>query len=347
MSSIFITSDIFRGSSYGKGHPLNIQRVWPVLDLCKAFGWIKKEQLQFVPPAKKNELLIFHTNDYIDALYEAEQHQELSLSKKNKFKIGVHPNPIFKEVYSRPATAVKANIIGVNYLFEGKFSNVFNPSGGTHHGFKNKANGFCFVNDPAIAITLFLKKGAKKVSYVDIDAHHPDGVEHYFFSEKNVQLISIHEKNRWPYTGKKHSEKNNVFNYPVPRGTKDDILTNLINNHIIEKIKTFECNYLIIQAGCDGLEGDPQSLLSYTNIGYWKSIKKLLELELPTLILGGGGYNPYLTARAWAGIWGIINKKNVFEKKCNAKAKKILGSLEFYHRLGKNIPSKWIEQLHD
>ena len=86
------------------------------------------------------ELLIFHTNDYIDALYEAEQYQELSLSKKNKFKIGVHPNPIFKEVYSRPATAVKANIIGVNYLFEGKFSNVFNPSGGTHHGFKNKAN---------------------------------------------------------------------------------------------------------------------------------------------------------------------------------------------------------------
>ncbi len=345
--NIFLTSDIFRGSSYGEGHPLNIQRVWPVVDICKAFGWLCESQLEFVPPASKKELMIFHSKKYIETLWDAEQNQKLSNKQKEKYKIGINSNPIFKQVYSRPATAAKASIIGASYLISKKYLRVFSPSGGTHHGFKNKANGFCFVNDPAIALTHLLKNGGEKITYVDIDAHHPDGVEHYFHSNSKIQLISIHEENRWPYTGNNNSEKNNVFNYRIPKGSGDKVLIEIIENKIVKKINNFKTCFLIIQAGCDGLDGDPQSRLKYTNYGYWNSIKQLLNLGLPTLILGGGGYNPFLTARAWTGVWGLINNKNIFNKKCNEEVKKILKSLTFPHRLGKNIPLKWIEQIYD
>ena len=118
-----------------------------------------------------------------------------------RYRIGLDNNPIFADVYRRPATAAAASLMAADALFESRVKTAFNPSGGTHHGMPDKANGFCFVNDPALAILRLLLKGAQKVAYVDIDAHHPDGVQAHLSGDERVQLWSIHEKNRWPRTG--------------------------------------------------------------------------------------------------------------------------------------------------
>ena len=201
--AIFLGSDIFRGSGYGPGHPLNIPRVWPVIDICRAQGWLNDSQFEMVPPATAKELECFHTPEYIQALIDAEKTQVLDEIRSKRHNIGNHSNPIYQEIYRRPATAAKASLQGAYYLISGKHSRVFNPSGGTHHGFPDSANGFCFVNDPAIALTTLYHNTSKKIAYVDIDAHHPDGVQNNFSHLERIILFSVHEADRWPRTGKK------------------------------------------------------------------------------------------------------------------------------------------------
>ncbi len=346
--AIFLGSDIFRGSGYGPGHPLNIPRVWPVIDICRAQGWLRDEQFEMVPPATVQELECFHTRDYINALLDAEQNQQLDEIRSKKHKIGTYSNPIYPEIYRRPATAAKASLQGALYLISGKHSRVFNPSGGTHHGFPDSANGFCFVNDPAIALTTLYQRTSKKIAYIDIDAHHPDGVQEHFSHLDRMILFSVHEADRWPRTGKKGDfGGGNAHNYPLPRGSNDEDLKEIINTQILPLLVAFSPDFIVLQAGADGLDEDPQSGLCYTNRGYWLTVSTILELNIPILVLGGGGYNPFTTARAWAGVWGLMVGENPHATECVSESRSILKSLKFPHRLGKNIPDRWISRLFD
>jgi acetoin utilization protein AcuC len=108
--AIFLGSDIFRGSVYGKGHPLNIARVWPVIDICRAFGWLDDSCFETVAPASASELHLFHSADYVAALQDAQTHQALDESRRQRHRIGMDNNPIFPQVYDRPATAAAASM---------------------------------------------------------------------------------------------------------------------------------------------------------------------------------------------------------------------------------------------
>ena len=346
--AIFLGSDIFRGSGYGPGHPLNIPRVWPVIDICRAQGWLNDSQFELVPPATAKELECFHTPEYIQALIDAEKTQVLDEIRSKRHNIGNHSNPIYREIYRRPATAAKASLQGAYYLISGKHSRVFNPSGGTHHGFPDSANGFCFVNDPAIALTTLYHNTSKKIAYVDIDAHHPDGVQDNFSHLERIILFSVHEADRLPRTGKKDDVGGgNAHNYPLPRGSNDKDLNEVITNQVLPLLLAFNPDFIVLQAGSDGLEEDPQSGLCYSNQGYWNTVSAFLQLNIPILVLGGGGYNPFTTARAWAGVWGLMIGKSPYKTKCVAESRAILQSLNFPHRLGKNIPDRWISRLYD
>ena len=198
MQNFLFTSDIFRGSRYEKGHPLDMDRVWPSVELIKLMGWISEDQIIKNSPADISELIKFHDLDYVKALKKAEEDQNLPDNLKKKFNIGIGNNPIFSEVFSRPATAAQASIKAVEMIAEKKAKKILNISGGTHHGRKSQAFGFCFLNDCVLAILKALENGFKNIVYVDLDAHHCDGVQDVFSENNNVSIISIHEKNRWP-----------------------------------------------------------------------------------------------------------------------------------------------------
>ena len=348
MPHFFLSSEIFRGSSYGEGHPLAIPRVWPVMDLCRYFGWLTDEDYINVSPATAEELSIFHTPDYISALHDAEKEQTLSEERKFRHNIGRAGNPIYPEIFSRPATAAKASMLGAEMLASGKTTQVFNPSGGTHHGRADQAFGFCFVNDPVLALLTLIQKGAKRIVYIDLDAHHGDGVQDALSHLSELRIFSVHEADRWPRTGKAE-DKGGGFarNYPIPRGAGDKELLSILNGDILREVCAFKPDAMVIQAGADGLSDDPQSGLSFSLKGYWEAVRLCLDYGAPTLLLGGGGYNPISTARAWAGVWGLIKGWDPNRQKLDVKMASMLRGLHFPHRLGRDMPLSWFTYLGD
>lgn len=346
--NVFFGSDIFRQSVYGTGHPLNIARVWPVIDICRYQGWLDGDEYHDVSPASPALLSQFHAADYVQALCDAEADQQLSASRKAHYNIGQSGNPIFPEIYRRPATAAHASYMGAHWLVEGKAHRVFNPSGGTHHGRRHQAYGFCFVNDPAIAIEAIRQISNAPICYVDIDAHHCDGVQDWHHDTANLHIFSIHQEGLWPRTGQLDDKGGgNATNYPLPAGAGDALLLHVIESEILPQLKFIQPAYLIIQAGADGHRDDPQSKLSYHLQGYWQAVDALLSLDIPTMVLGGGGYNPFITAKAWAGIWALIKGIDPNNVALNEASQSLLKGLEWHHRLGRNPPQHWFEYFGD
>jgi len=350
MQNLLYTSDVFRGSRYGEGHPLDMDRVWPSVELIKMMGWIDDKQIVKHSPADIEELIKFHDVDYVLALKEAEEKQTLPQEMKIKYNIGIGNNPIFKEVFSRPATAAKASITAIESIAAKKANRILNISGGTHHGRKSQAYGFCFLNDCVLSILKAKELGFKKILYVDIDAHHCDGVQDVFSNDETVNIISIHEEKRWPFTGSIEDCKiNNLLNFPVSEYFNEEDMNFLINDFIVPYSKVLNPDLLIIQAGADMLRGDPQSRISLSINAYWKAVHDLLSICEKSLILGGGGYNPYLTAKAWAGNWVIMNDKaNFSDMDINWKCREFLKSLKWNNNRVKNgIPEEWISSWRD
>ena len=350
MQNYLFTSDIFKGSRYEKGHPLDMDRVWPSVELIQLMGWVNEEQIIKNKPAEIDELIKFHDLEYVKALKKAEEELDLPYYLKRKYNIGKGNNPIFSEVFSRPASAAKASIKAVEMIANKQAKKILNISGGTHHGRKSEAYGFCFLNDCVLAILKALELGFSKVLYIDIDAHHCDGVQDVFINNENVTIISIHEKNRWPQTGKlEENNIKNILNFPVSESFNDSEIDYVINNAVIPYAKSIQPDLLIIQAVADMLDGDPQSRISLSNNAYWGAIKDILLLCESSIILGGGGYNPYLTAKAWAGNWVLLNNRDdLLDSDMPKECSNLLSSLKWNNsRVRMGIPNQWLKSWRD
>ena len=350
MQNYIFTSDIFKGSRYEKGHPLDMDRVWPSVELLKLMGWVNDNQIIKNEVASIEELIKYHDKGYVEALQQAEINQYLPDIYKKKYNIGVGNNPIFKEVFSRPASAAKASIKAIEMLANNDAKRILNFSGGTHHGRKSEAYGFCFLNDCVLAILRALELGFSNILYVDIDAHHCDGVQDVFVEHENVTVVSVHEKDRWPKTGLVEDCKiHNIMNFPVPEGFNDDEMNIIIKNAVLPLGNSIKPDLLIIQAGADMLDGDPQSRLSLTNNGYWKAISDLLTICNTSLTLGGGGYNPYLTAKAWAGNWALVNNHiEWLDDDIPLSCQELLKNLKWNNsRVRNGIPDHWLKSWRD
>lgn len=342
--ALFLYSDIFRNSVYGDNHPLNIARVWPCFDICRYEGWVTQEEIMTVSPATPQMLSAYHDEAYIAALYRAEKDQFLPEDLRQKYNIGQSGNPIFKEVYRRPATAAHASLIGARKLVTGQADIVYNPSGGTHHGRKAEAFGFCFVNDPALAIDEIRTHSQGKICYLDIDAHHCDGVQDWHRDTQNLRLFSIHQDNLWPRTGACHD--GHAHNFLLAEGAGDAAFLGMLTD-IIAEIRRQNPAYVILQAGSDGHRDDPQSKLYLSLSGYWQAVRQVLSLQVPTMILGGGGYNPYITAKAWAGNWALIKGIEPHHHVLSEPSLNVLKGLSWHHRLGRNPPAHWFSSMGD
>src|SRR6266404_3364676 len=178
---LFIGSDIYRSSSYGRQHPLAIPRVSTVIDLVRALGWLDPAAYLESPQATPAELMRFHSADYVAALKRAEAEQHIAPETARRFNIGCNGNPLFREIFSRPATACGASLKAAELLLAARDGAViYSPAGGTHHGRRDRASGFCYLNDPVLAMLRLLDGGIGRIYYVDLDAHHCDGVADAF-----------------------------------------------------------------------------------------------------------------------------------------------------------------------
>lgn len=316
-----------------------------VTDLIQALGWLDPAVYHESPQATPAQLSRFHDPDYIAAVEKAEIEGTLPDDMKKRYQIGLNGNPIYKEVFRRPATSAGGSIYAAGLIKDGGI--VHSPAGGTHHGRVNRASGFCYFNDPVLGILSFLDQGLSRICYVDLDAHHGDGVQDAFELEDRVLTISIHEQGRWPHTGAVEDHAGGMArNLPVPQELNDDEHAFLMENAILPLVEGFEPQALVLQCGCDALADDPLSKLSLSNNAIWAAIRHLVPMAPRVLVLGGGGYNPWAVARCWSGIWGILNGRDL-DIELSHEAKCVLKSLSWRHNRAKNPPSCWFEALRD
>jgi len=303
---LYIGSEIYRRAAFGGNHPLNIVRHSAVFDLLRILGWLPDNAFRTTVPATVDQLLEFHDRAYVEALQYADATGKVDPDVRARYQIGTLENPLFTGVFERASMTVGGSILAAELACQGH--TTFHPSGGTHHGRRDQASGFCYFNDPVFAILTLLRQGMGRVMYVDLDAHHGDGVENAFVDEPRVLTVSIHEADRWPYSGDADDRRNGgARNLPVPREFNDSELEFLVENAVLPLAESFAPDALVLCCGADCLAGDPLSGMMLSNVALWNTIDKLTGLGLPTVILGGGGYNPWTVSRYWAGIWGKIN----------------------------------------
>tara|TARA_R110002074_G_scaffold70143_1_gene162974 strand:+ start:3840 stop:4958 length:1119 start_codon:yes stop_codon:yes gene_type:complete len=343
---IFIGHEIFRGSSYGRWHPLRVPRVSTVMDLTRALGWLPKEQFVTSPRAKPAALTNWHTPDYIAALQRVEADQAATAQDLTRHDIGNVTNPVFPEVFRRPATAAGGSILAGELLCEG--GAIYNPAGGTHHGMPDRANGFCYLNDPVLAMLSLRRHGVRRIAYVDIDAHHPDGVECGFGGDPDCLMISVHEDRLWPRSGPLDNDGGgNALNLPVPRGFNDSEMAFVRDALIVPRVMSYRPDAIVLLCGADGVEEDPLSHLALSNNAHWDVLRQLMGLAPRLLVLGGGGYNPWSVGRLWTGVWGVLNGHDIPER-LPEQAESVLRGLRFDgNRRGKNPPEHWFTTLRD
>jgi acetoin utilization protein AcuC len=342
---LLIGSDIYRHSRYGTKHPLSIPRVSTVIDLARAMGWLDDDAYVDSPRATPADLARFHAPDYIQALIDAERDQALDPERRARFNVGKFENPIFPEIFSRPATASGAAAKAAELLSDGGV--VYSPAGGTHHGRPARASGFCYFNDPVLAILAMLDRGIRRIYYVDIDAHHGDGVQDAFHDDDRVFTVSVHEQARWPFTGPVEDRAGGAArNLPVPSGMTDAEMDLIRREVLLPLGRAVAPEAVVLLTGADALADDPLSRQQLSNRAIWRVVADMTGLAPRLLVLGGGGYNPWSVGRCWAGVWAILNGLDPAVPP-NPDAKAVLEGLTWHRAQGRCPPRHWFDTLAD
>ena len=340
----YIGSEVYRKPAFGSNHPLNIVRHAAVVDLLQILGWLDAQQFRESRPATVDQLLEFHSRAYVRALQYANATGKVDPDVRERYQVGTFENPLFPGLFERASMTVGGSILSAELASQGHV--VFHPSGGTHHGRADRASGFCYFNDPVFAILTFLREGSESVLYLDFDAHHGDGVEDAFLEEERVSTLSMHEAERWPFSGSRSRPENGAWNLAVPQGFNDSEFTLLFDGFVLPLVERTGADALVLCCGADCLAGDPLSKMELSNLVLWDAVEQLVAAGLPTVILGGGGYNPWTVTRYWAGMWGRISGQS-YPERLPDDAIKYLSAMECDLIDEDEVQEAWLTTLAD
>lgn len=261
-------------------------------------------------PATREELEDFHAADYLKHLKTA----KVALpddDTPNQFNLGGSDCPIFEGLFNYCSMYAGASIDAARKLCNGESDIAVNWSGGLHHAKKAEASGFCYVNDIVLAILQLLRRHPR-VLYIDIDVHHGDGVEEAFWSTDRVLTLSIHKFDGWnffPGTGdldrtgpddEANPGAHHAINVPLQDGIDDDQYVYLFKTITGMCVEKFRPTAIVLQCGADSLAGDRLGRFNVQVQGHGACVEFCKSLNIPLLLVGGGGYTPRNVARAWA-----------------------------------------------
>ena len=222
--------------------------------------------------------------------------------------------PALRGVYEAAADVVGATLLAAEQIMAGKARRAFIPIAGLHHATRGGAAGFCVFNDCGVAVEMLRRNhGLKRIAYVDIDAHHGDGVYYGFDEDPDLIFADIHEDGRHLYPGTGREDEigrgaaaGTKLNIPVPPGA-DDAVFDAEWPRVLAHLRKFKPEFILLQAGADSVEGDPITHLRFTAESHQRAARDLAALaeELGhgrVLGTGGGGYNRINLAQAWTGV---------------------------------------------
>jgi acetoin utilization protein AcuC len=207
--------------------------------------------------------------------------------------IGTSDCPVFEGLYEYAVLATGATLTAAELILSGSAEVGFNPSGGFHHAGPERASGFCYINDVALACMILAEAG-KRVLYLDVDVHHGDGVAYGFYDRRDVMTISLHETPAALFPGTGFEDeigtgegKGYCVNVPLPIGTYDEMYMKAFVAIVLPLIGAYNPDVIVFELGADALAGDPLAHLCLTNNAYAEIIKHLLSFNKPILATGG------------------------------------------------------------
>ena len=309
----FVYDDTLADHVLRMDHPMRPIRLRHTYQLLDSYGAFDGESSLLVRPrpATREELEWLHTGDYVTAV----QSLSAGLTTDHPTRYGFSDrgdNPVFPGMYEAATLSAGASLVAAELVASRQVDAAFNISGGLHHAAAGHASGFCVFNDPALAIRYLLDRGLR-VAYVDIDAHHGDGVQNLFYHEDRVLTISIHESGQYLFPGTGFVTERGAgrglgysVNIPLYPYTEDELYLWAFNEVVPPLLRAFAPDVLVTQLGIDSYHSDPLTHLQVTSRGYVAAVQALAGLAIPWLALGGGGYDIGAVARCWTLAYGVM-----------------------------------------
>ncbi|KAF7729147.1 histone deacetylase [Apophysomyces ossiformis] len=296
---------------YGPGHPMRPHRIRMCHGLVMNYGLYKKMEIYRAKPANKWEMTQFHADDYIDFLSRVTPENMDQFQKEQaKFNVG-DDSPVFEGLFEYCGLSAGGSMEGAARLNRGLCDIAINWAGGLHHAKKSEASGFCYVNDIVLGILELLRYYAR-VLYIDIDVHHGDGVEEAFYTTDRVMTVSFHKYGEFfPGTGELKDVgvgkgKYYSVNFPLRDGIDDESYQSVFEPVIEKVMEWYRPSAIVLQCGGDSLSGDKLGCFNLSMKGHANCVRFVKKFNLPTLVLGGGGYTMRNVARAWAYETGVV-----------------------------------------
>ncbi|CAG8336521.1 unnamed protein product [Penicillium salamii] len=306
----FYDSDV-GNYAYVSGHPMKPHRIRMTHSLVMNYGLYKKMEIYRAKPASKYEMTQFHTDEYIDFLSKVTPDNMDQFSKEqSRYNVG-DDCPVFDGLFEFCGISAGGSMEGAARLNRNKCDVAVNWAGGLHHAKKSEASGFCYVNDIVLGI-LELLRFKQRVLYVDIDVHHGDGVEEAFYTTDRVMTVSFHKYGEYfPGTGELRDigvgqGKHYAVNFPLRDGINDVSYKSIFEPVIKNVMEWYRPEAVVLQCGGDSLSGDRLGCFNLSMRGHANCVNFIKSFDLPTLILGGGGYTMRNVARTWAYETGIL-----------------------------------------
>ncbi|MGH7364636.1 MAG: acetoin utilization protein AcuC, partial [Candidatus Methylomirabilales bacterium] len=234
-----------------------------------------------------------------------------------KWGLGTGDNPTFPGLYEYSALLTGATLSAGRLVEAGEVRVAFNIAGGLHHAAAARASGFCYVNDAAVLIAELLARG-RRIAYVDIDAHHGDGVQFGFYDTDRVLTISLHETGETLFPGTGFPEETGTgagegfsVNVPLAPDTDDEIFLWALEAVVPPLLRAYAPDLLVTQLGIDTHRTDPLAHLTLSIQGFRRAVEILRGCDLPWVALGGGGYDLANVPRAWTAAWAVMTGREI------------------------------------
>ena len=299
-------------ASYGfpAPHPFGVDRQSAFLREAERQGLLARCQSQSGRRATRDELLRFHTPAYIDRVMQAERRGDAALDAGD--------TPVFAQLHDIAASVVGSALAGMEGLLSGQHERSLQAIGGLHHAARDHAAGFCVYNDIGVVIeTLRRVHGVARVAYVDIDAHHGDGVFYGFETDPGVIIADVHQDGRSLFPGSGRADETGrgeavgtKLNIELPPRAGDREFM-AAWPRIEAHLERHTPQLFILQAGADSMAGDPLAQLEYSAAVHRHVTERLCALarhhaQGRLMVLGGGGYERANLARAWSAVLAVL-----------------------------------------
>ncbi len=313
MDAVLVYTPALAAYDLGPQHPLRPERFSLAVDLLGDYGVLGSGVTVVAPePATREQLELVHTPEYLDLVREASGDPEHWVVPQAG--LGTGDDPVFAGMYEASALVAGATLMALEGVLDGRWQRAMSIAGGLHHAHADHASGFCVFNDPAVAIAAAIQRDPSlRVAYVDIDAHHGDGVEHIFESEPRVLTVSVHEAGTFLFPGTGFPDeigsgpgKGSAVNLPLPPWATDECYRVAMTDLVAPVLRAWRPDVIVAQLGADAHHDDPLTSLGLTLPGHAGLVDAIVGLAQDLTggrlaATGGGGYGAYsVVPRAWA-----------------------------------------------